>query len=167
MQAEIDTIASDWAAFEFAIGCLIACGKFRLDQNSAAKGRRLLMTQDRFFASASIAGVSACLLGLFYLYAAGAPASMLLINGGALILGLLLALLLEIRRADHTPRSCSGGLVWRDQHIGDGDFRRCHNRCQTVVPGRALFRPDQFDIATTGRDLLPPACKMAGRPRQS
>ena len=48
--------------------------------------------QDRFTLLSAASGLLACLIGLTYLHLAGAPISMIMLNGGALIIGLLLAI---------------------------------------------------------------------------
>ncbi len=47
--------------------------------------------KDRFALLSTVSGLIACLIGLAYLNLAGAPLTMILVNGGAMIIGLLLA----------------------------------------------------------------------------
>ncbi|MCK0128686.1 hypothetical protein [Erythrobacter sp. F6033] len=46
--------------------------------------------KDKFTLTAAIGGLLACLIGLAYLYVASAPASMIIVNFGSLVIGLLL-----------------------------------------------------------------------------
>ncbi len=95
MQVELDHVDSRRAALGFALGCLLACARFRLEPIISRSGSRAIIPDDRFLVAASIAGVTACLVGLSYLYAAGAPVMLLLVNGGALIVGLCAAMILR------------------------------------------------------------------------
>lgn len=86
MAAEI--LHLDDRATLFALGCLRAAFGMRIE----IMGRDAMMMIGKMFerprATALLAGVTSCLLGLVYLVVAGAPVTMLAANAGALVLGL-------------------------------------------------------------------------------
>lgn len=92
MRAEISSFDSDREASIFALGCLIACCRFHLELKiSVGKTWRKIM-KDRFAISTFISGLIACLIGLIYLAVSGAPHTMMIVNGAAILLGILLAI---------------------------------------------------------------------------
>ncbi|MFT5331168.1 MAG: hypothetical protein ACI9TB_001241 [Parasphingorhabdus sp.] len=94
MTAEMAVIENSRKAVAFALGCLIACCHFRLEFNIAQTGSRVV--KDRFVILTFIAGVAAGLIGLAYLLVSGAPLTKILVNGGAIVIGILLAMSLRL-----------------------------------------------------------------------
>ena len=89
MAAEMAVIENNREAVSFAMGCLIACCRFRLESNILQTGSS--MVKDRFVVLTFISGVVAGLIGLAYLIVSGAPLTMVVVNGGAIVVGILLA----------------------------------------------------------------------------
>ncbi|MDM8011816.1 MAG: hypothetical protein QUV08_12725 [Parasphingorhabdus sp.] len=89
MAAEMAVIDNNREAVSFAMGCLIACCRFRLEFNISQTGSS--MVKDRFVILTFISGVVAGLIGLAYLIVSGAPLTMVVVNGGAIVVGILLA----------------------------------------------------------------------------
>jgi len=89
MAAEMAVIENNREAVSFAMGCLIACCRFRLEFNILQTGSS--MVKDRFVILTFISGVVAGLIGLAYLIVSGAPLTMVVVNGGAIVVGILLA----------------------------------------------------------------------------
>ena len=92
MCAEISTFRTERKAVIFALGCLMACFRFHMEMEISPFKNWSRTMQDKFTISAFISGVAACLTGLAYLAVSGAPASMLGINGMALVVGILIAI---------------------------------------------------------------------------
>ncbi|CAO1651156.1 hypothetical protein [Parasphingorhabdus sp. NYA22] len=92
MAAEMSVIESGRDRMAFALGCLIACCRFRLEPDSLTAKTGSSIVKDRFVILTFVAGVAAGLIGLTYLLASGAPLSKILVNGGAIVIGILLAL---------------------------------------------------------------------------
>ncbi|MGP1352517.1 MAG: hypothetical protein ACTS1Z_04280 [Parasphingopyxis sp.] len=111
MKAEFSNIEGRWAAALFAIGCIIACLRFRLEPAATAVPTGEGIMRDRFTVAATIAGLAASLIGLIYLYGANAPATMMIVNVAAIIIGLLLAaaMRLTIRMTDRFLAACAVG----------------------------------------------------------
>ena len=89
MIAEMAVIERDREAVAFALSCLMACWRFRLEFNISQTGSS--MVKDRFVILTFISGVVAGLIGLAYLIVSGAPLTMVIVNGGAMVVGILLA----------------------------------------------------------------------------
>ena len=96
MTAEMSAIESDRNRMAFAWGCLIACFRFRLEWNRSTRKSGSSIVKDRFVISTFIAGVMAGLVGLTYLLVSGAPPSMVIVNGSAIIIGILLASFIKL-----------------------------------------------------------------------
>lgn len=94
MTAEMSVIESSRDTMAFAFGCLIACCRFRLEFNILQTGSSIV--KDRFVILTFISGVAAGLIGLAYLLVSGAPLTKVLVNGGAIVVGILLALSLRL-----------------------------------------------------------------------
>jgi hypothetical protein len=94
MAAEMSVIDNSREAMAFALGCLIACCRFRLELNISQTGSSIV--QDRFVILTFISGVVAGLIGLAYLLVSGAPLSMVIVNGAAVVVGIMLALSLRL-----------------------------------------------------------------------
>ncbi|WP_422345099.1 hypothetical protein [Parasphingorhabdus sp.] len=96
MRAEISSFGNDREAIIFALGCLVACCRFQLElQISPERGWSDIM-KDRFTFSTFIAGSMACLIGLTYLFVSGAPLTMIIVNGAAMLIGILLAIAVKL-----------------------------------------------------------------------
>lgn len=95
MRCEIEQVEDDRAAFLFALGCLWGgCRSAAAHRLSSARKGALTMILDLARLSqprgAGIAcAVAATSLGLFHLWAAGAPARYLVVNAAALLLGIV------------------------------------------------------------------------------
>lgn len=92
MGAEISCIHNDREAVTFALGCLIACCSFHLELKIFPATKWSDLMKDRFTISTFISGLMACFIGLTYLAVSGAPNTMLVVNGAAMLIGLLLAI---------------------------------------------------------------------------
>lgn len=95
MTAEMAAIENSRDAMAFAWGCLIACCRFRLEPNISSAATGSSIVKDRFVILTFAPGILAGLIGLAYLHLSAAPLSMLIVNGGAIAAGCLLALLLR------------------------------------------------------------------------
>lgn len=96
MCAEISAFSTERKAIIFALGCLFACFRFHLEMEISPFKTWSRIMQDKFTISAFISGVAACLTGLAYLAVSGAPGSMLIVNGTALVLGMLIAIAIMV-----------------------------------------------------------------------
>jgi len=101
MAAEMSVIDNSREAMAFALGCLIACCRFRLEINISQTGSSSM--QDRFVILTFISGVVAGLIGLAYLLVSGAPLSMVIVNGAAVVVGIMLALSLRLAARPTDP----------------------------------------------------------------
>jgi len=98
MMAEMAAIENSRHAMAFALGCLIACCRFRLEPDTSSARTGNSIGKDRFVILTFASGVLAGLIGLTYLHVSGAPLAMLIVNGGAIVVGCLLALFLRRAR---------------------------------------------------------------------
>lgn len=96
MAAEMSVIESGRDRMAFALGCLFACCRFRLEPDSSTAKTGSSIVKDRFVILTFIAGVAAGSIGLAYLLVSGAPLTKILVNGGAIVIGILLALSLRL-----------------------------------------------------------------------
>ncbi|MEM8918429.1 MAG: hypothetical protein AAGE37_06160 [Pseudomonadota bacterium] len=94
MQAEISAFDNRTDAMKFALGCLIACCRFQLEVKISTGRNWSKILKDRFTISAIFCGVTACLIGLAYLFLSGAPVTMVAVNTAAMLLGVCLAVAL-------------------------------------------------------------------------
>ena len=95
MMAEMAAIENSRDAMAFAWGGLIACCRFRLEPNISSARTRSSIVKDRFVILTFVSGVLAGLIGLAYLSVSDAPLNMVIVNGGAIVAGCLLALFLR------------------------------------------------------------------------
>lgn len=103
MTAEISVIEDNREAIAFTLGCIIACCRFRLESNRSPAKTGNSNVKDRFVILTFASGVVAGLIGLAYLLVSGAPLTMVIVNGGAIVVGIFLALSLRLaaRANDH------------------------------------------------------------------
>ncbi|MEH6791737.1 hypothetical protein [Parasphingorhabdus sp.] len=92
MVAEIAAIEDRRAATHFALGCLVACARFQLEQEIWARRIGSGLVTDRFSILTLGCGLAGGLVGLSYLLIAGAPLTMVTVNGAAILIGLFFAL---------------------------------------------------------------------------
>ncbi len=90
MAAEISATGNGREAIAFALSCVIACCRFRLELNISSAKTGSNIVKDRFVVSTFTAGVVAGLIGLAYLLVSGAPLTMVIVNGAAIVVGILL-----------------------------------------------------------------------------
>lgn len=96
MQSEIVNIERSISAAIFGLGCLLACFRFQMEKIAMPESVRKFSGDDPFVVSAMICGLLAGTIGLVYLVTADAPASMIMINGLTLAIGIMLAVLLRL-----------------------------------------------------------------------
>lgn len=96
MRAEISVFDNDRQAATFALGCLIACCRFHLEMKISPSKTWSNIMKDKFTVLAFISGSLACLIGLTYLFASGAPLTMVVVNGAAMLIGILLAITVKL-----------------------------------------------------------------------
>ncbi len=96
MRAEIYALDNERDALTFALGCLIGCFRFHLEIKITPGKTWGNIMKDRFTVLTFFSGLMACLIGLIYLFVSGAPQTMILINGAALLIGLLLAIAVKL-----------------------------------------------------------------------
>lgn len=95
MTAEMAVIGDSRHAMAFAWGCLLACCRFRLESNISSATTGSSIVKDRFGNMTFVSGILAGLTGLAYLHISGAPLNKVIVNGGAIVAGCLLALCLR------------------------------------------------------------------------
>ncbi|QTD54603.1 hypothetical protein [Parasphingorhabdus cellanae] len=96
MRAEISCFDKDREAAIFALGCLIACCRFHLELKISPEKTWSDIMKDRFTFSTFFAGSIACLIGLTYLFVSGAPLTMIIVNGAAMFIGILLTIAVKL-----------------------------------------------------------------------
>ena len=92
MIAEIAAIENGREATIFALSCLIACCRFHLERQIWEKRIGSGLLTDRFSVLTLACGLAAGLAGLGYLLVGGAPPTMVMINGAAILIGIFLTL---------------------------------------------------------------------------
>ena len=95
MIAEIPVIEDNRDFIAFALGCIIACCRFRLESSNSPTKTGSSIVMDRFVTLAFASGVAAGLIGLTYLLASGSPLTMVIVNGGTIVAGIFLTLSLR------------------------------------------------------------------------
>ena len=111
MIAEIAAIDKDGEAATFALGCLMACCRFRIETIISSGNRGSSMVKDRFVVLTFASGVVAGLIGLTYLLVSGAPLTMVVVNGAALVVGILLAPSLRLSARATDPVVSTAALI--------------------------------------------------------
>jgi len=111
MKAEMAVIDSDGEAATFALGCLVACCRFRIETIISTGNRGSNMVKDRFVVLTFAAGVVAGLIGLAYLLVSGAPLNMVIVNGAAMFVGILLAPSLRLSARATDPVVSTTALI--------------------------------------------------------
>ncbi|PHR18605.1 MAG: hypothetical protein COA41_09330 [Sphingopyxis sp.] len=111
MVAELAAIERDREAVAFALSCLMACCRFRFETVISTGNRGSRMVRDRFTVLAFASGLAAGLIGLAYLLVSGAPLTMVIVNGGALIVGILLAPSLRLSARATDPVVSATALI--------------------------------------------------------
>lgn len=96
MRAELSVIKNNGEAITFGLGCLIACVRFHLELNISPKKHWSGIMKDRFAVATFTSGLLAVGIGLAYLFASGAPLSMLIVNGAAMLIGITLVIGLRV-----------------------------------------------------------------------
>ena len=115
MQAELAAIGNQRDLLAFALGCLIACCRFHLERDILIRRMGSGFVTDRFSLFTLAGGLAAGLVGLAYLLVAGAPLTMLMVNGAAILIGtfLLLGLRVSVRISDDfiMITACGGAVI--------------------------------------------------------
>lgn len=111
MIAEMAVIDSDGEAATFALGCMVACCRFRIETIISTGNRGSSMVKDRFVVFTFASGVVAGLIGLAYLLVSGAPLTMVIVNGAALVVGILLAPSLRLSARATDPVVSTAALI--------------------------------------------------------